>query len=102
MPGVHFYIVSGLLAIIAITTHIAVDYVMEGTILKKSDFRLVERSNIDFDYRDPNIDVKFIQSNQVFEQEIEYYETVREQKFKEISNSFKERNQTIIDHKEVI
>ena len=66
MPGAHFYIVSGLLAIIAIGTHIAVDYVMEGTILKKSDFQSMERSNIDYEYKDPNINVKFIQSNWVF------------------------------------
>lgn len=70
MPGPHFYIVSGLLAIIAITTHIAVDYVMEGTILKKYD---VDKSNIDFEYKDPDINVKFIQSNKVFDEEIQKY-----------------------------
>ena len=60
MPGAHFYIVSGLLAIIAITTHIAVDYVMEGTILRKLDFPPVEKSHIDYEYKDPDINVKFI------------------------------------------
>ena len=78
MPSAHFYIVSGLLAIIAITTHIAVDYVMEGTILKKFDFSRTEKSHIDFEYIDPDINVKFIQSNWVFEDEMKHYSDSKE------------------------
>ena len=88
MPGAHFYIVSGLLAIIAITTHIAVDYVMEGTILKRSDFQPFEKSNIDYDYKDPDINVKFIDSNWVFKEEHDEIQKMRNQKITDIYQSY--------------